>query len=216
MMLRKAKDAIAKRIHTTPVWALVLGGTATSLLVFKWLGGGQMVGGAFDWAKSEIFKASLTKAASQYGDVILQVAQETGMDPTLIFAIGDRESGWGVYLTPKDSSGTGDYGHGRGLMQIDDRTYGDWLAVADWTDPYTNIRKGVDIFLTQRQEISDAYGGNIDPASLDRLAIVAYNHGPAGALKNAEKGEWDTNTTGGNYSADVLDRQQKLLDKMAA
>lgn len=38
-----------------------------------------------------------------------------------IAAVMDRESGGGELLTPKGAAGTGDRGHGRGLMQLDDR-----------------------------------------------------------------------------------------------
>jgi hypothetical protein len=52
-----------------------------------------------------LFKLSLPSRAQPYSDMILMVAKETGVDPYIIFAIGDRESNWGQTLR----SGTGDW-----------------------------------------------------------------------------------------------------------
>jgi len=96
-------------------------------------------------AKALAFKATVPKDAGPYADVILRVAEEENLSPFLLYAIGARESGWGSYLTPKGPGGTGDYGHGRGLMQIDDRSNQAWLAANDWRDPLVNLRRGVSI-----------------------------------------------------------------------
>jgi len=208
----KAKEKLAK----VPVWAWALGGVTTLFLLSEGTGTSDMIGGAFDWAKKEIFLNALPSPASQYGDAIIQASQEYGVDPTLTYAIGAQESGWGKYLSPNGPGGTGDEGHGHGLMQIDDHTWGDWLNNNDWTDPLTNIRKGLDIFTTQRQQIFDDYNGQIAQDDLDRLAIVAYNHGVKGALNNAQNQvDYDTGTTGGNYSASVLQHQASLQSLMA-
>ena len=105
--------------------------------------------------KELYFKASISDDAADYSDLILLVAKEQAIDPFLIYAIGQRESRWGNALSPKGPSGTGDVGHGRGIMQIDDRSFGPdangegkgngWLAENDWTDPYTNITQGAKI-----------------------------------------------------------------------
>lgn len=52
-----------------------------------------------------LFKLSLPGYAQDYADLILQVAKETGVDPYILFAIGDRESNWGTQLR----QGTGDW-----------------------------------------------------------------------------------------------------------
>jgi soluble lytic murein transglycosylase-like protein len=87
-----------------------------------------------------IFAQLLPSYARPYSGIILRVSREDGVDPFLIFAVGDRESRWATRL---DSDGTGDGGHGRGIMQIDDRSDGAWLATHDWLDPYTNVKRGV-------------------------------------------------------------------------
>ena len=210
-------NSIKEKAAKVPLWGWLAIGGGTLFLLSEGSGMTNVIGGTFDWAKGEAFKAALPTAAQKYGDEILQASREYNVSPALTYALGDRESGWGVYLSPKnDPGGTGDSGHGHGLMQIDDKTWGDWLSQNDWTDPLTNIRKGLDIFTTQMQTISDAYGGKIDPGVLARMAIVAYNHGVSGALKNAENGaDYDTGTTGGNYSADVISKMDSLLSAIA-
>jgi Transglycosylase SLT domain len=105
--------------------------------------------------KELYFKLSIADDAQDYSDIILQVAREQGVDPFLIYALGERESRWGDALSPKGPGGTGDAGHGRGIMQIDDRSFGPdeqgigsgdgWLAANDWRDPYTNVTKGAQV-----------------------------------------------------------------------
>jgi hypothetical protein len=52
-----------------------------------------------------LFNMCLPARAQPYSDMILQVARETGVDPYILFAIGDRESNWGTQLR----WGTGDW-----------------------------------------------------------------------------------------------------------
>jgi hypothetical protein len=107
-----------------------------------------------DAAHAAIFEAQLPDRAKPYASIIIQVSNEQDVDPFLIFAIGDRESLWGTAL---DANLTGDYGHGRGIMQIDDRIYPTWLAQNDWTDALTNVRKGVSI-LKQKMSVLSSRG----------------------------------------------------------
>src|SRR5436309_11525230 len=91
-----------------------------------------------------------------------------------------------------------DGGHGRGLMQIDDRSFGDWLAAhQDGLDPASNIDKGCSIL---RANI-DHFGGNV------RSGVSAYNAGQGGAQRGITNfGDSDRFTTGGNYSTKVFAR----------
>lgn len=126
----------------------VLGGV-TGLGLLSWVFRDPIaaeVGVLLDDAQKAIFKAVIPSQAQPYADIILQVAQEQGVSPFIICQIGYRESLWGQSLSPSGPGGTGDSGHGRGLMQIDDRSFTAWLAANDWTDPYTNITKGTLIF----------------------------------------------------------------------
>lgn len=201
-----------------------------------------------DAAHKAIFKAVLPDYADPYGDVMLRVADEQGVDPFLIFALGDRETKWGTStdLDQPGPAGTGDGGHGHGLMQIDDRSWGDWLATHDWTDPYTNVSQGVRIlkgaiaFFTGRSSVKGYTDGTTvtidksaaklgvspgaypDPRPLSgtalwNAAIAAYNTGAANVLMAIAAGKSpDTTTWGGNYGSDVVARATRLASEFAA
>lgn len=107
-------------------------------------------------------------------------------------AIMDRESAGGRTLNPRGPAGVGDFGHGRGLMQIDDRAHPEFTTGEEWKDPQANITYGSKLL----RSLYDAGGGDL------RAAIAAYNAGPR-ALTLTDP---DVITTGRNYSADVLAR----------
>jgi len=100
-------------------------------------------------AEEGLFWAAIPAPARQYSAIILRVARERGVDPFIVAALGQRETNWGTAssLSKPGPAGTGDFGHGRGLMQIDDRYHADWIATHDWADPYQNVTKGVSILL---------------------------------------------------------------------
>lgn len=126
---------------------------------------------ALEAGKALAFKASLPSRAQAYSDMILQVARETGVDPFVIFAIGDRESLWGQAL---DANKTGDHtprasppwtwpmppdglGWGRGVMQVD------YPRVVkenhNWRDDLSNIRLGVRLYQEKLAEVTAAPSG---------------------------------------------------------
>ncbi len=139
-------------------------------------------------------------------------AQLTGLAPELIAAIMDRESLGGVALRPKGPAGTGDFapgmsvGHGRGLMQIDDRAFPDFCSSDEWKVPAKNILFGAKILARNVQ----AFDGDIP------CAIAAYNAG----IRRVERlmlmapqpsiGQLDILTTNHNYVSDVLHRLGQL------
>src|SRR5574340_31616 len=100
-----------------------------------------------DAAQDTIFRLQLPSYARDYSGIMLRVSREESVDPFLIFGIGDRESGWGTAagLDQFGPAGRGDYGHGHGFMQIDDRDADNaaFLASGAWTDPYLNVQFGV-------------------------------------------------------------------------
>ena len=144
--------------------------------------------------KELYFKASLPDDAADYSDLILQVSKEQGTNPFLLYAIGHRESGWGTTVSPRGPTGTGDNGHGRGLMQIDDTNFGPdangvgkgngWLAANDWTDPYTNVTKGAQVlnaalsFFSGNASIPGYTDGSMVSItnSANRLGVAAGNY----------------------------------------
>lgn len=160
--------------------------------------------------REDISEALLVRAlparGKPFAGFILASARKWRLDPWKLAGVLARESGFGAYLQPPTPAGKGDNGHGHGLAQIDDRTWGAWLASRDWTDAATNIDKGAEILSTELAR----FGGDYSKA------LAAYNAGPANVRRAVSQGKHpDTVTTGKDYSSNVLDRarvfQQKAL-----
>ena len=138
-----------------------------------------------------------------------------GVDPMLVLAVIDRESLGGLTLTPVGPTGTGDDGHGLGLMQIDERYHGDWArktnddGVALWQLPGENIDMGASILAANLHTLEGYEPG----------AVCAYNASMAKVrttlARLADAGEatrllaLDRLTTGGNYVTDTLARRTR-------
>ena len=77
---------------------------------------------------------------------------------------------------PPGPIGTGDSGHGRGLMQIDDRSHGQWLMTHNWQDPETNITYGGQIlasnmiFLSSKTPVLHLTDGSVVTVSSNQAA----------------------------------------------
>jgi hypothetical protein len=137
-----------------PVW-FALGIGVVGLVVFSKR---KTIGAAASSAAAAVsdaaFRFALPEAGKQYADDMLRVAKEKDVSPWLIAAFMEQESGYGVGLRPPGPAGVGDAGHGRGLMQIDDRSHAAFLAKTDssgrplWTIPYENIKYGVGVLLS--------------------------------------------------------------------
>ena len=143
--------------------------------------------------------------ALPFADIIL--AQP--MDPFLLWSLGEGESGWGRELSPPGPAGTGDGGHGRGLMQVDDRSFGEWLAQNDWTNPAVIIPKGVSIYLVGRASLATHFP-NLTDDQLTHAALSTYNHGFGGVSRNIQLGrdvDFGTISNPPNrYGQNALDR----------
>ena len=130
--------------------------------------------------------------------------------PFLLMAICSRESNFGLALSP---SMTGDNGHGRGLMQIDDRSHGDWIRGHNWKDPATNVEYGADVWLDNYNYFTD----HMDLVDSDYMKLIwaataAYNCGAGNVNKALSSGaDVDSRTTGRNYSADVRARMKFIV-----
>lgn len=208
-MLTKIKDWAARN-RKLVMW---LGGIGVVAILLKSNRAGGP-GNYLRWPSSppqseeEKFTASLPSNAKPYAQVILRVAREEGISPQLIFAIGEQESRWGQALSPAGPGGTGDGGHGHGIMQIDDRSFGDWLLTNNWTDPYTNVKKGVKILKSKRSYLAS----RVPAALLEEATIAAYNTGEGRVAKSVAAGlHPDATTAGGAYSANVYRRIAALV-----
>lgn len=151
-------------------------------------------------------------ALEKFRDLIRAVARSFELEPAVVAAIMSRESGGGRLLgrngCPPD---TGDRGHGRGLMQIDDRYHQAFLGIGEfWRAPAANLAYGCYLL---RQNIYSLAKKLPALAERDRLraALAAYNCGLAHvftALKDHK--DVDAFTAGGDYSRDVLLRAEWL------
>ena len=100
----------------------------------------------------------------RFGAQIAAAARDRGLDPRLLAAVAAQETGG-----PGSSSGNnvvGDGGHGRGLFQIDDRTWA-FAKTPAAMDPGRNASAAAAIL---RDDL-DRNGGNV------RAALSAYNSG---------------------------------------
>lgn len=125
--------------------------------------------------------------------------------------------GWAPGYTPKGTSrGTGDGGHGRGLCQIDDRTWGDWIKHNDWGDPLTNMRKGLSVLRDTKGYLRSLVSmPGVDKSTFLRCVLAAYNCGPSNARKGLiHHGDPDHFTAHGNYSAWILAKAGDLVIQM--
>ncbi len=126
-----------------------------------------------------------------------QVGRETGLPPALLAAIASRESRGGNIL---DRNGEGDYGHGYGIMQVDNRSH----TQARQDGPYglAHIRQAAGILKAKLDAVKRQYP-NMSPEQQLQTAVSRYNGGRGLPYPNSDAG-----TTGGDYSNDVLARAQ--------
>ena len=116
----------------------------------------------------------------------------------------------------------GDNGHGHGLGQVDDRSWGAWLALHEnGLDPASDLAKAAEIYCAYLGSIRELEvdRGEIWPAAiLQRAACAAYNCGPARALSQLRLGveHLDEHTTGGDYSAWVWRHRENFVATLAA
>lgn len=155
------------------------------------------------WNKQLIKQLEESK---KYELIIRKVAAQYQIPPALIAGIGSRESHWGLALNPVGPTGTGDNGHGRGLMQIDDRWHHDFIESEKWSDANENIIYGaavlkncIEIFRKKTEVKSLSF--------LFRAGTSGYNCGPSRAIDAFNFGyDIDYFTTGRDYSKDVFNR----------
>jgi len=152
-------------------------------------------------------------------DLIIVVARSYGLNPCIVAGIVSRESGGGRFLGKwGNPEGTGDKGHGRGLMQADDR-YWQGLLNLDakggeedaWKYPAFNIAFGCWLLAGNIKKFHVKGATNNMPL---RAAIAAYNCGGARVAGLIQTGrDIDSRTTGRDYSADVLKRAGLLAEQ---
>jgi len=160
--------------------------------------------------------------ARRYRGIIEEASRRYNIQPAVLCGIGSRESHWGLALKPPGPSGTGDFtrrrargersgslppdgrGYGRGLVQID-YDWHEFARTGAWYNPRENILYGCKVldqaktFFQKRTHLHNE--------QLLRAMIAAYNGGATATLRAVNAGkDIDANTTGRDYSKDVLNR----------
>jgi LysM repeat protein len=123
------------------------------------------------------------KEAERMRPLFEWAGNEWGFAPALLAAIAVRESACGLNL---DANGLGDNGHGHGIMQVDDRSFGGLFDAGYprfWTDPMWSIAAGAAIldakwqYLRRHTRLTDR--------ELTWAAVAAYNCGEGNVSKVA-------------------------------
>ena len=152
-----------------------------------------------------------------------EIGRREHINPVLLLAMAHRESGMRNIV--------GDAGHGRGIMQIDDRFHADWLrehkgcrsgsfdATFDSALPagrapslVAGVTKACELL---NQNIAFAKSNGVPDGKRLRFAVAAYNAGAGNALKGFRAGDVDKLTTGGDYSRDVLAHRAEVKQALA-
>ncbi|KAG7486174.1 lysozyme g-like [Solea senegalensis] len=146
----------------------------------------------------------------KYRTIIYRVAKDKDIHPALIAGIISRESRAGHTLI----DGGGDWDskrgayNGFGLMQVDvNPNGGNHTAIGEW-DSEVHLRQATNILIGHIQTIRNKFPGWCTEQKL-KGGIAAYNMGPRNVHSYDRV---DENTTGGDYSNDVVARAQWYID----
>lgn len=169
------------------------------------------------FARTEELEARLPPRLGQWARYFAAAELCFDIDAFTLAAICDRESRGGDALRPRGPTGTGDIGHGRGLMQIDDRHHKSFIQSSSddgtplWKQPAFNIMYAARLLAANKA----FFDGD------EAAAIAAYNAG-AGAVQRALGAMNDTErikrldeiTTNDNYLSDVIRRRSDFLKEV--
>lgn len=132
-----------------------------------------------------------------------RAARKWNVPLALLLAIASRETMIGSDSYYQGNAFTGRDGHGKGIMQIDDR----WHTFAQITSP-TDHEGYINYGAKYLRELLDQFGST-------KESLVAYNAGPDDVYKaRAAVVDPDRYTTGGDYSSDVLQRANLIKKEM--
>lgn len=116
---------------------------------------------------------------------------------SFVLAVASRETGI--------RNIAGDGGHGRGVMQIDDRYHAIARDTNFLRDPEALIDYGCKMLKENRKWAAEMWPTYTSQQHL-KIAASAYNAGRAGARSGVRRGNCDLNTTGHDYGKDVIAR----------
>jgi type VI secretion system secreted protein VgrG len=150
------------------------------------------------------------KLAEKYQPMAEKLGEKYHLPPALILGLMSRESGFGTLLA---ANGTGDNGHGFGILQVDNRSH---VAVGG---PYSEeaADQAVGIFSSGLKSVQAAHPTWTSDQQLAG-AVAAYNAGPGNvATQPTNPTTWaqmDQGTTGNNYSRDTWAQSQWFANNL--
>lgn len=122
---------------------------------------------------------------------ISEKCESSGIDPTIIFAMIERETNY-------NAKAMGDGGESYGIMQIKAKYHTERMVdlnCTDLLDPYQNVTVGIDILCELLSKYDDM-----------EMALCAYNAGESGAYEHYfSKGVYSS-----RYSKAVIERAKEL------
>lgn len=154
----------------------------------------------------------------KYDQFIREGARIAGVDASIIWGIGSRESAWGLALRPRGPTGTGDWakrrgilppdglGWGRGLMQIDYASH-EFARTGAWKNARENILYGSRVLRQsyRHMELRTKLRGR----ELLRAGLAGYNAGPGAVERVVNRGmDCDKFTAHGDYGRNVMERAE--------
>jgi Putative peptidoglycan binding domain len=163
------------------------------------------------------------EAAARYGATIVAAAGDFGLPPALIVALGSRESRWGLALSPRGPTGTGDFaprpftgahrtgplpaggrGFGRGLMHLDYDAH-EFARSGPWHEPDANVRYACAALLEFRAMLRRRTV--LHGEALLRATLACNSCGLDNVLRAVRQGlDLDFYTAGRDYAREILNR----------
>jgi peptidoglycan hydrolase-like protein with peptidoglycan-binding domain len=152
-------------------------------------------------ARAELKREQKVARGNGWDAVCREAEREKSLPAGILLAVASRETGMADVV--------GDSGHGRGLFQIDDRSWKEWLtahgaAGPGQTPPVGDAARLAAAYLSENLAFGRKNG--VASADLLKFALSAYNAGAGGAIRGYREGDSDLHTTGGDYGRDVLGR----------
>lgn len=146
--------------------------------------------------------------AKGWDAIFARVEDAQALPRGILLAIASRETNMTDIV--------GDGGHGRGLFQIDDRFWKEWLTAhgaggGGRKPPVRDAAKKAAEIVSGNLAFGRRNG--VAEADLLKFALSAYNAGPGGAIADYRRGDSDLKTTGGDYGRDVLERHAAIPGK---
>ncbi len=152
-------------------------------------------------SQTELRRQVRTAKKNGWAAICTEAEQAAGLPAGILLAVASRET--------NVTDIVGDRGHGRGLFQIDDRSWKEWLAAqgaggSGKTPPVAAAARLAASIIRDNRAFGRKNG--VAEPDLAKFALSAYNAGAGGAIRGYREGDSDLHTTGADYGKDVLER----------